>query len=110
MVFVIERLDEIVKVAEHEEQRQHHHEFLYGELHHALHVEEVKLEDAPHRVGEVEHIGCPPYRHQYREHADYRNHSHINHVVEPCHVDVLVVAHVDDAQQRATLGLGGFLF
>ena len=60
VILMIERLDEIVEIAEDEELRAHHHQLQYRQLHHAGDIEEVELEYLPHRVGQVEHVGCPP--------------------------------------------------
>ena len=106
---MIERLDEIVEIAEDEELRAHHHQLQYRQLHHAGDIEEVELEYLPHRVGQVEHVGSPPYRQQHREHAQHRHQCHVYEVVEPRHVDVCAVTYGDDTEQRALARLLGFL-
>ncbi len=103
VVLVVERPRQIVDVAEDEELRCHHDEFHYRQLHHAGDIEEVEHEDVEHRRREVEHIGSPPYRQQHGTHAQHRHERHIDEVVEPCHVDVLAVAHGDDTEQTALL-------
>ena len=95
---MIERLDEIVEIAEHEELRAHHHQLQYRQLHHSAHIEEVELEYPPHRIGEVEHVGCPPYRQQHREDAQHGHQRHVYEVVEPRHVDVRAMTYGDDTE------------
>ena len=60
VILVVERLDEVVEIAEHEELRRHHDQFEERKLHHVGHVEEVGRHDFHHRLGEVEHVGRPP--------------------------------------------------
>ena len=109
VILMIERLDEIVEIAEHEELRAHHHQLQYRQLHHAGDIEEVELEYLPHRVGQVEHVGCPPYRQQHRKHAQHGHQRHIYEVVEPRHIDVCAVTYGDDTEQRTLARLLGFL-
>ena len=110
VILMVESLYKIVEVSEDKELRAHHNQLVDRELHHACDVKEVELEYLPHRLGKVKHICSPPYRQQNREHAQYRNNSHIYHIVEPRNVDVLLVAYGYDAKQRAAFSLLGIFF
>ena len=100
---MIECLDEIVEIAEHEELRRHHHELANRELHHARYVQEVEHEYFPYRLGKVEDVCRPPYRHEDGEYAEHGQERHADEVVEPRHVDVLLVVLGNDAHQRTAL-------